>query len=178
MIDVEQGEGPLGTDMDGRSGASRDEVETLREDGELPSLLQVSTVVSDVKLTPSKGSDLEHSKRLSLITKSMDSPIGMPKSLSLKKIDEDLDILLDSESDMDEPAQIQQEIGNAAGIGSYEMVEREDSWADYGVQEYSLVLTRTMDDNKRNMKLEAKVSKVLVLFTVVLSNFLPSFLIF
>ncbi|KAI8549923.1 hypothetical protein RHMOL_Rhmol06G0062900 [Rhododendron molle] len=157
VVDLEQGEGPLGTDMDGRSGASRDEVETLREDGELPSLLQVSTVVSDVKLTPSKGSDLEHSKRLSLITKSMDSPIGMPKSLSLKKVDEDLDIMLDSESDMDEPAQIQQEIGNAAGIGSYEMVEHENSWADYGVQEYSLVLTRTMDDNKRNMKLEAKI---------------------
>jgi len=157
VVDVEQGEGPLVTDMDGRPGASRDEVENLREDGELPSLVPVSTIVSDLRLTPSKGSDLEHSKRLSLITKSMDSPIGMPKSLSFKKTDEDLDIMLDSESDMDEPAQIQQEIGNATGIGSYEMVELENSWADYAVQEYCLVLTRTLDDNKRNVKLEAKI---------------------
>lgn len=154
VVDVEQGQGPSDMDMDGRSGTSREEVENAREDGELPSLVPVSAVVNDVKLTP-KGSDLEHSKRLSLISKSMVSPIGMAKSQSFRKNYEDSELLLDSESDLDEPVQIDQETENTALIGRYEMVG--NSWADYGVQEYSLVLTRTVDNNKTNMKLEAKI---------------------
>ncbi|XP_057469198.1 THO complex subunit 5A isoform X1 [Actinidia eriantha] len=155
LVDVEQGQGPLSIDMNERSDASKEEVENVREDGELPSLVPVSAVVNDAKVTPPKGSDLEHSKRLSLISKSMVSPIGMPKSLSFKKNDDDSEIMLDSESDLDEAVQIDQDTGNAAGIGCLEMVE--NFWADYGVQEYCLVLTRTVDDNKRNMKLEAKI---------------------
>ncbi|KAL6954950.1 hypothetical protein U1Q18_044272, partial [Sarracenia purpurea var. burkii] len=158
VVDVEQGQGSLTIDIDGRSGSSKEGVENVREDGELPSVVPVSAVVEDdVKFASSKGSDLEHSIRLSLISKSMASPIGMPKSQSFKKNDEDSEIMLDTESDMDEPGKLDQETENdAAKIGSYGMVG--NFWADYGVREYCLVLTRTMDNNnKRIMTLEAKI---------------------
>ena len=169
VVDVEQGQGSLSINMNKRSDASKEDVENVSEDGELTDLVPVSAVVNNAKVTPPKGSDLEHSKRLSLISKSMVSPIGMPKSLSFKKNDDDSEIMLDSESDLDEAVQIDQDTGNAAGIGCLEMVE--NFWADYGVQEYCLVLTRTVDDNKRNMKLEAKVSTMLVMFAFVFSIF-------
>ncbi|XP_052202749.1 THO complex subunit 5A [Diospyros lotus] len=154
IVDVEKGQGTSNIEMDGRSIASKEEVENAREDGELPYLLPTSSIVNDVKLTPVKGSDFEHSKGLSLISKSMVSSLTRTKSQSFKKNDEE-ELILDSESDLDELTQIDQETGNSARIACFEVVE--NSWADYGVQEYCLSLTKIEENNKRSMKLEAKV---------------------
>ncbi|KAA8528530.1 hypothetical protein F0562_035885 [Nyssa sinensis] len=155
LVNMEQAQDPTDIDMDERSGNSKEEVENAREDGELPSLIPVAAVINDVRLTPSKGSDLEHSRRLALISKSMLSPINKTKPLGFRKHDEDADLMLDSESDLEEPAQIEPGTENGTRIGCYEMAK--ESWVDYGVQEYCLVLARTMDNNVRNTRLEAKI---------------------
>ncbi|CAK9135320.1 unnamed protein product [Ilex paraguariensis] len=166
VTDVEQVQGPADIDVDGVSGTSKEVIENAREDGELPTLIPVAPVVKDVKLTPSevvndvklmpsKGYDLEHSRRLALISKSIVSPINRGKSLSFKKHDEDADLLLDSESDVDEHAQINPETENADNSGGSEIGKR--SWANCGVQEYCLVLTRKLDSDERIMHLEAKI---------------------
>ncbi|KAJ9166241.1 hypothetical protein P3X46_021019 [Hevea brasiliensis] len=144
VIDTDQVQEPMDADVDRRSGTSKEESESAREDGELPSL--VASIVNDVKLTPSKISNLEHSRQLALISKSIISPINKAKSLSFKKHDEDSDILLDIDSDLDELAPLELEAENEA---CHKIVE--NPWVDYGVKEYSLVLTR------RNIKLEAKI---------------------
>ncbi|KAF8410071.1 hypothetical protein HHK36_002593 [Tetracentron sinense] len=154
-VAMEQVPVPLDLDMVGGSGMSREEMESAREDGELPSLVLVAAPKNDAKLPSSKGSDLEHSRHLALISKSMISPITKRKPQSYRKEDEELDFILDTESDLDEPAQIEPETDNAASIGSYEMVEK--TWVDYGVREFCLVLTRRMDTTERNIKLEAKI---------------------
>lgn len=151
----EQVQETLDIDMDGKSGTPREEVESAREDGELPSLVPVASVVNEAKLTPSRGSELEHSRRLALISKSIVPPTNKIKSLSFKKHDDDSDLLLDSDSDLDEPAQIEPEAENIASDGCYVMIE--NSWVDYGVREFCLVLTRKMDAYERNVKLEAKI---------------------
>ncbi|RVX00042.1 THO complex subunit 5B [Vitis vinifera] len=151
----EQVQETLDINMDGKSGTPREEVESAREDGELPSLVPVASVVNEAKLTPSRGSELEHSRRLALISKSIVPPTNKIKSLSFKKHDDDSDLLLDSDSDLDEPAQIEPEAENIASDGCYVMIE--NSWVDYGVREFCLVLTRKMDAYERNVKLEAKI---------------------
>lgn len=149
---------PPEIDMEGRTDTSKEEVENLREDGELPSLITVATVENDVKRTPSKGSDHQHSRRLALISKSVVSPISKGKSLSFRKNDEDLDLMLDSGSELDEPVQIEQETESTPRMGGVEVVDY--SWIDCGVQEYHLVLNRIMDIGDRNMKLKAQVDYI------------------
>jgi THO complex subunit 5 len=111
--------------------------------------------VNDVKLPP-KVSTLEHSRQLSLMSKSIISPISKVKSQSFKKHDEDFDLLLDTDSDLDELSQIEPEVETDASIKYHEMAEK--SWVDYGVKEYTLVLIRKKDDGEKKVKLEAKVS--------------------
>ncbi|XVE55890.1 hypothetical protein DITRI_Ditri03aG0193500 [Diplodiscus trichospermus] len=144
---------PLDVDMDGRSGMSKEEPESLREDGELPSLLSIPSVTNDAELTPLKGSSLNHSKQLALISKSILSPVSKGKSPSFKKHDDDTDFMLETDSDLDEPTETETE--NSASTQCYEIAEK--SWVDYGIKEFILLLTRKMDTSGRNMKLEAKV---------------------
>jgi THO complex subunit 5 len=139
---------PIDVNMDGR-------LESAREDGELPSLIAAASAVNDVKLPP-KVSTLEHSRQLSLMSKSIISPISKVKSQSFKKHDEDFDLLLDTDSDLDELSQIEPEVETDASIKYNEMAEK--SWVDYGVKEYTLVLIRKKDDGEKKVKLEAKVS--------------------
>lgn len=154
VTDTEQVQDPLGVDVDGRVGASKEESESAREDGELPSLVPAAAVVNDALLSPSKGSNIEHSRQLALISKSMTPQISKAKSLSFRKHDEELEIMLDVESDLDEPAPIEGE-GETAAAACYECVE--NSWVDYGVREFCLLLSRKMDDRERNVKLNAKI---------------------
>ncbi|KAG8632624.1 THO complex subunit 5B isoform X2 [Manihot esculenta] len=149
VIDTDQAQDPMDADVDRRSGASKEETESAREDGELPSL--VASIVNDVKLTPTKISNLEHTKQLALISKSIISPISKAKSLSFKKHDEGSDILLEIDSDQDELALPELEENETFCKRS------ENRWVDYGVKEYSLVLTRKMGSQGRNVKLEAKI---------------------
>ncbi|XP_059638056.1 THO complex subunit 5A [Cornus florida] len=158
VVEMEQVQEPSDINVDVISGTSKEDVENAREDGELPSLISVAAVGNSVKLSSSKGPDLDHSRRLALIPKSMASPktpINKAKSLSFRKPEEDSDPMLDFESDMEEQAQIEPGTENGVRFGCSEMVEK--SWADYGIQEYCLVLARTGDNNRRSKKLEAKI---------------------
>ncbi|KDP38329.1 hypothetical protein JCGZ_04254 [Jatropha curcas] len=150
VVDTDQVEEPMDVDVDRRTGTSKEESESAREDGELPSL--VASVVNDIKVTPSKISNLEHTRHLALISKSIISPVSKGKSLSFKKSDEDSDLLLDNDSDKDELVPLEQEIENEACLKM-----AENLWVDYGVKEYSLVLTGKVDADERNVKLEAKI---------------------
>ncbi|XP_062076871.1 THO complex subunit 5B [Humulus lupulus] len=144
---------PQPTEVVELSGTSKEELESIREDGELPSLASVTS--SDIKLPPSKGSNIEHSRQLSLISKSIISPISKPKSQSFKKHDEDANILLDFESDMDEPTYIESEEEHAVPIHCFEATRK---WINYGIREFSLVLIRNIDTLKKSFKLESKIN--------------------
>ncbi|KAE8100163.1 hypothetical protein FH972_018088 [Carpinus fangiana] len=149
IIDTEQVRESIDTNTIEHPGTSKEELESTREDGELPSLVPAAFVNGDVKLNRSKGSNLEHSRQLALISKSLVSPISVAKSQSFKKPDEDLDLILDTDSDQDAPAYIEPEVEN------YEMDSK--SWVDYGAREFCLVLTKSVDADKSRWKLEAKI---------------------
>lgn len=153
VIDTDQMQEPMDVDGHRRSGNSKEEPESAREDGELPSL--VASVVNTVKLTSSKNSTLEHTKQLSLISKSILSPISKGKSQSFKKHDEDSDLLLDIDSDEEDIAPLELEVEDEASGQCHKMAEK--LWVNYGVKEFSLVLSRNMNDKERNVKLEAKI---------------------
>ncbi|XP_027094181.2 THO complex subunit 5B-like [Coffea arabica] len=154
VSDVEQVQGP-DAEIGGKSGVSNRVVENLQEDGELPSLMSITAVINDVKLTPSKDSDLDLPRRLPLISKSILSPANKGKSPSFKRHDEDIDLILDSESELDEPAVVEPETDNAPVSRAIDMVE--SSWADCGIQVYRLTLLRTLNNGQKNFKLEAKI---------------------
>ncbi|KAL0314857.1 UNVERIFIED_CONTAM: THO complex subunitB [Sesamum angustifolium] len=154
LVDAEQSQAPTSINADRNSGRSK-EMETMTEDGELPSLVPVANGVNDVGLTPTKGSELENSRRLSLISKSIMSPINKGKSPSFKKPEEDVDLMLESDNELDEPVKVEETSDSASPLGELAFVD--NSWADCGVQEYSLVLTRRLDNDDRIMKLEAKI---------------------
>ncbi|KAL0360837.1 UNVERIFIED_CONTAM: THO complex subunitB [Sesamum radiatum] len=101
------------------------------------------------------GSEIENSRRLSLISKSIMSPINKGKSPSFKKPEDDVDLMLESDNELDEPVKVEETSDNASPLGELAFVD--NSWADCGVQEYSLVLTRRLDNDDRIMKLEAKI---------------------
>ncbi|GKV10237.1 hypothetical protein SLEP1_g21632 [Rubroshorea leprosula] len=149
VTDKERLQEPMDVDMDGRAGTSKEELETAREDGELPALIPAASVMKDAKLTTPNRSNLSHSKQLALISKSIVSPLNLGKSQSFRKHDDDSDLMLETDSDLDEPAEIE------ADTEHYEIAEK--SWADYGVREFCLVLTRKVDANERNVKLETQV---------------------
>ncbi|KAL4334587.1 hypothetical protein GQ457_07G025480 [Hibiscus cannabinus] len=143
VIESEPIQEPM-NDMDGRSGITNEE--GFREDGELPS----ATI--DAKLTPLKGSSLNHSKQLALISKSILSPGGKLKLPSFEKHDDDSVFMLETDSELDEPLETETENSSTQ---CYEIVEK--SWVDYGNKEFILLLTRKMDTSGQNMKLEAKI---------------------
>lgn len=149
VIDKEQVQEPIDADLVGRSGSSKEELESMREDGELPSLVPVASVVSDDKLVQHKGD----SRRLSLLSKR--PPDSKAKSLTYKRHNEELDFLLDTESDVDEPAHIVPEEEDGVPIQCFEVAGK--SWVDFGAREFHLVFTRSIDSEKRNVKLEAKI---------------------
>ncbi|XP_044474652.1 THO complex subunit 5B-like isoform X2 [Mangifera indica] len=153
-MDIEQIQEHIDVNLDGRP-ASKEELETAREDGELPSLVPVTSVENDVKLIPSGQSSLIHSRQLALISKSIISPISKARAQSFKKYDDDSELLLDIDSDVEDSAQIDADAENAASSHSYELTKK--SWVDCGVKEFCLILTRKMSGNEKILKLEAKI---------------------
>lgn len=138
--------------VDGRSASSKEEVESTREDGELPSLVP-ATSINDTNVTPIKRTDFDHSTKLAFISKSTSSPITKGKSPSFKKYGDDTDLILESDSEMDDIVQIEQDSNNTPGSAGVS----DKSWVDCKVQEYCLVLTRKMDNEERKLKLESKI---------------------
>ncbi|KAL2346411.1 hypothetical protein Fmac_000411 [Flemingia macrophylla] len=138
VIDTEEHvQEPMDTDVNEQSGASKAELESITEDGELPTLFP-------------NMSKLDHSTQLNLISKSIIPPLNKIRSQSFKKIDDSSDFLLDIESDLDEPAQIEQEHENILSRKSL-------SWMDYGLKEFCLVLCRKISADVSNVNLEAKI---------------------
>lgn len=141
---------PMDVDMNGRSGTPKEEIEGTREDGELPSLNQAA----------SKGSLFNQAKQLALISKSILSPLSTPRTPSFRKHDNDADLILEIESDVDEPDQVDGELEDDVHPQCYEIVDK--SWVDYGVKEFHLVLVRRLESDASNMNLEAKVPTYLL----------------
>lgn len=155
----EQVQAPQEVDMVGEPDTSKAEIENAREDGELPSLNPSANVGKEITITPIKASGIEHSKRLALITKSVASPLSKGKSAkspSFRKHDEDLDLMVFSDSEVDEPTQIESETDEAMGTGNLKVTD--NSWITCGVREYRLLLTRRVNSGDEYMKLEAKVT--------------------
>ncbi|GKD41671.1 hypothetical protein Tco_1261878, partial [Tanacetum coccineum] len=145
---------PQEVEMVNEPDTSKVEIENNREDGELPSLNPVVTIVKDITITPLKESGIEHLRRLALITKfvasrrSKGKPVKLP---SFKKHDEDLDLMLVSDSEVDEPT-------DDEATGSEEIKVVDNSWITCGIREYSLLLTRKVNSGYGHMKLEAKIT--------------------
>lgn len=159
-IAAEQVPNSLEPNNDVRSGALRENVESIQEDGELPVVVHAPTVTNYFQ-SPPKGSDLEHSRRLALISKSM-VPSKMGRSPSSKKIEDNSELILDSESDLDEPACTDQETDYATRYNG----KAGKLWGDHAVREFRLVLNRRMDGSVKIMNLEAKVNNISVCFLV------------
>ncbi|XP_049390105.1 THO complex subunit 5B-like [Solanum stenotomum] len=152
LTETEQVQHPTEVVVDGKSASSKEEVESMREDGELPSLVP-ATSINDTNVTPIKRTDFDHSTKLAFISKSTSSPITKGKSPSFKKYGDDTDLILESDSEMDDIVQIEQDSNNTPGSAGVS----DKSWVDCKVQEYCLVLTRKMDNDERKMKLESKI---------------------
>ncbi|KHN22326.1 THO complex subunit 5 like [Glycine soja] len=130
---------PMDADVIERSGATKAEPQSITEDGELPTLLP-------------KVSKLDLSAQLNLISKSIIPPLNKIRSQSFKKIDDSSDFLLDIESDIDEPAQIEQEHEKS----NYH-ARKSVSWMNYGLKEFRLVLCRKISADESKLNLEAKI---------------------
>lgn len=152
LTETEQVQHPTKVVVDGESASSKEEVESTREDGELPSLVP-TTSINDTNVTPIKRTDFDHSSKLAFISKSTSSPITKGKSPSFKKYGDDIDLILESDTEMDDIVQIEQDRNNTPGSAGVS----DTSWVDCKVQEYCLVLTRKMDNEERKMKLESKI---------------------
>ncbi|KFK31773.1 hypothetical protein AALP_AA6G156800 [Arabis alpina] len=148
---VEQVPEPMEIDVEGRSISGKEDLEGIREDGELPSLVTAAASIISSNDTPSKPSNLARSRQLALMTKNIDSPISKGKSLSFKKYEDDLDLVLDDDSEVDEPA------GTTEAHEEALCPENVDnSWVDYGAREFALVFSRKTDGGNV-WKLEATV---------------------
>lgn len=167
--DAKQAQDSANADAHSKSGASKEETETIKEDGELPSLVPVAAGVNDGKLTPSDGSEFEHSGRLSLISTSIISPLtNKGKSPSFKRQEDDIDLMLEYDYE-DEPVQVEEQSDNVSRLEGPAVID--NGWADYGITEYTLVLVKKLDNDDRNMILKAKVRPVKVFFFFSLCSF-------
>lgn len=130
-------------------------MESTREDGELPSAMQLS---EDLRPSPLRASvELkEHSRSLALMSKSS-TPSNLGKSPSFRRYDDGADLMLDSESDAEQQAPL------VLDLEENSRVERSRrAWEEYAAREFLLVLCRVADGGKT--KLEAKVAAARLLF--------------
>ncbi|PKU79903.1 hypothetical protein MA16_Dca012091 [Dendrobium catenatum] len=146
--------GSVGHELDRRS-VPPSEIESAREDGELPMALPATVFPDDSSTKISNvSSDLESSRSLTLISKNI-TPPKMVKSSSFGRHEDDLDLILDMESDVEEKVCIESETDIVGAT--------EKPWVDHAAREFHLVLCRK-DGNEQMLKLEATVPlEVLVL---------------
>nr|GEX81965.1 hypothetical protein [Tanacetum cinerariifolium] len=147
---------PQEVEMANEPHTSKVEIENIKEDVELPSLNLAATIVKDIIITPLKESRIDHSRRLALITKFVASPRSKRKSVKLpsfRKHVDDLDLMLISDSKVDEPTETDE------ATGSEEIKVVDNSWITCGIREYNLLLTRKVNSGYGHMNLEAKYDK-------------------
>lgn len=138
----------FGPDQGRRSVTPWEETENAREDGELPVVPIAETLSEDpIEITSNGFSELEHSRGLALITKSI-TPTKKVKSQFFSKLDDDSELMLDSESDLEEQC-LDSESEDVSMIC-------EKPWEDHGTREFHLELSKK-DENGRIMKLFAKI---------------------
>lgn len=153
-VDAEQGRVSKTVDAHNKTGVSKEDMETIKEDGELPSLVPATTAVNDAKLATSEASEFEHSGRLSMISSTTKSPlVNKGKSPSFKRQEEDIDLMLESENE--DEVQFEEKSDNVSELEGLAVVD--NAWVDYGVKEYTLVLVPKLDNDDRIMTLRAKV---------------------
>ncbi|KAL9235875.1 hypothetical protein vseg_010607 [Gypsophila vaccaria] len=134
----------------GRAGTSKEELGVVTEDGELPSLTQPAAVLSNAGTASNIIQELapDRSKSMSLVAKSS-TPVKTARTQSFGRYEEDVDLMLDSDSEVEDSAKTEKEV-------QWPSIEKKP-WVDYGVQEFSLCLTRTRDNDEGNVELEAKI---------------------
>lgn len=148
-VDMELGHDSLDNNIAGRAGSSKEEG-IVTEDGELPSLIPAAVVTEEKSAANlNQGSGANQPKRMALISKSIAVPVKTAKSQSFRRYEDDADFMMDSESEVDEATKTEREIECA--------VSDENSWVDYGVKEFNLVLTRKREVEEGNVDLEAKI---------------------
>lgn len=162
IMEKEKVRDPLDVDMLGKSGISREDIDGAREDGELPALVSSTSILDNAQPTPLRTPNLEHSKQLTLISKSITPQTNYSRMLSFSKHDEDYELMLDVDSDQDEPMQTELAADDVASIPSNDITRK--TWMDYGSKEYCLVMTRNTDSPAKNLKLQAKVTFCLIIF--------------
>uniref|UniRef100_A0A453PQ01 THO complex subunit 5B n=4 Tax=Aegilops tauschii subsp. strangulata TaxID=200361 RepID=A0A453PQ01_AEGTS len=142
--------GSVDSDLERRSVTNGQETEGNREDGELPIVVHSEDMPDDSKVSQAEVSPevLNHSRGLSLISKGS-APSKLSISHSFGRNEDDLDFLMDSDSELEELACADQETEQGS-------LTIDKSWEDYASREFTMVLSKTLKNGSKVM-LEAKI---------------------
>ncbi|RCV08504.1 hypothetical protein SEVIR_1G338600v4 [Setaria viridis] len=138
------------SDLERRSVTNWEETESIREDGELPVVVHAENEPRGSAILPSEMSPevRSHSRGLSLISKSA-TPSKLSISHSFGRNEDDLDLLMYSDSELEDPPFIHEETEKGNLV-------IDNSWEDYASKEFTMVLSKAMKNGPKVM-LEAKV---------------------
>ncbi|KAF8730284.1 hypothetical protein HU200_017267 [Digitaria exilis] len=138
------------SDFERRSVTNWEETESAREDGELPVVIHAENEPNSSGILPSEMSPevRSHSRGLSLISKSV-TPSKLSISHSFGRNEDDLDLLMYSDSELEDHPVIHEETEKGNLI-------IDKSWEDYASKEFTMVLSKAMKNGPKVM-LEAKV---------------------
>ncbi|XP_051192497.1 THO complex subunit 5A isoform X2 [Lolium perenne] len=147
---VSEPAGSVDSDTERRSVTNWQETEGIAEDGELPLVVAAEHTSSGSIMSHSEVSPevRNHSRGLSLITKSA-TPSKLSISHSFGRNEDDLDFLMDSDTELEELACADQETVQGT-------ITIDKSWEDYASREFTMVLSKTLTNGPKVM-LEAKI---------------------
>uniref|UniRef100_J3LHF5 THO complex subunit 5B n=1 Tax=Oryza brachyantha TaxID=4533 RepID=J3LHF5_ORYBR len=142
--------GSADSDMERRSVTHWEETENTREDGELLAVAPAENTPNTSKMSHSEVSPevRNHSRGLSLISKSA-TPSKLSVSHSFGRNEDDLDLLMYSDSELEEQTFADQEIEKVN-------LATDKSWDEYASREFTMVLSKTLNNGPKVM-LEAKI---------------------
>ena len=148
---VNEAASSVDSDLERRSVTNWEETESVREDGELPVVIHAENETNSSAILPSEMSPevRSHSRGLSLISKSA-TPSKLSVSHSFGRNEDDLDLLMYSDSELEDQPFIQEETQKGNLI-------IDKSWEDYASKEFTMVLSKAMKNGPKVM-LEAKVN--------------------
>lgn len=152
------------SDLERRSVTNWEETESTREDGELPVVIHAENESNSSAILPSEMSPevRSHSRGLSLISKSV-TPSKLSISHSFGRNEDDLDLLMYSDSELEDHPVIQEETEKGNLI-----VDK--SWEDYASKEFTMILSKAMKNGPKAM-LEAKVRCALTICSSLHASF-------
>uniref|UniRef100_A0A0D9VLG5 THO complex subunit 5B n=1 Tax=Leersia perrieri TaxID=77586 RepID=A0A0D9VLG5_9ORYZ len=143
--------GSVDSDMERRSVTHWEDTESTREDGEVLAMVPAESTPNALKMSQSEVSPevRNHSRGLSLISKST-TPSKLSISHSFGRNEDDLDLLMYSDSELEEQTFADQEVEKVS-LGT------DKSWEDYASREFTMVLSKTLKNGPKVM-LEAKIT--------------------